>query len=97
MSSIKFDILPAPEILKNDVECFRIVEYTGEEGLAKPDSLKDLQMLPMPSTFMTSLILFATSKNFLALLPKAFLKRWMTSTTIKRDILMSEHDGFLQV
>ena len=33
MSSIKFTILPAPEILKNDVECFRIAEYTGEEGL----------------------------------------------------------------
>jgi hypothetical protein len=42
-------------------------------------------------------ILFATSKHFLALLPKVFLKRWMTSTTIKQDILMSEHDGFLQV
>ncbi len=34
MSSVKFTILSAPEILKNDVECFRIVEYTGEEGLA---------------------------------------------------------------
>ena len=34
MSSIRFTILPAPEILKNDVECFRITEYTGEEGLA---------------------------------------------------------------
>jgi AraC-like DNA-binding protein len=34
MSSIKFDILPPPEILKNDVECFRVVEYTGNEGLA---------------------------------------------------------------
>ncbi len=34
MSSVKFNILPAPEILKNDVECFRIAEYTGEEGLA---------------------------------------------------------------
>ena len=34
MSSIKFTILPAPELLKNDVECFRIAEYTGEEGLA---------------------------------------------------------------
>jgi len=34
MSSVKFTILPAPEILKNDVECFRIAEYTGEEGLA---------------------------------------------------------------
>ena len=33
MSSIKFNMLPAPEILKNDVECFRIVEYTGEEGV----------------------------------------------------------------
>ena len=34
MSSIRFTILPAPEILKYDVECFRIAEYTGEEGLA---------------------------------------------------------------
>jgi AraC-like DNA-binding protein len=34
MSSIQFTILPAPEILRNDVECFRIAEYTGEEGLA---------------------------------------------------------------
>jgi AraC-like DNA-binding protein len=34
MSSIRFTILPAPEILKNDVECFRIAEYTGKEGLA---------------------------------------------------------------
>ena len=34
MSSITFTMLPAPEILKNDVECFRIAEYTGEEGVA---------------------------------------------------------------
>ena len=38
-----------------------------------------------------------SSSQFLALLPKAFRKRWMTSTTIKLDILMYEHDGFLQV
>ena len=34
MGSVKFNILPVPEILKNDVECFRIAEHTGEEGLA---------------------------------------------------------------
>ena len=34
MSSIQFTILPPPEILKNDVECFRIAEYTGEEEVA---------------------------------------------------------------
>jgi AraC-like DNA-binding protein len=34
MRSIKSDILPAPEILKSDVECFRIIEYIGEEGFA---------------------------------------------------------------
>src|SRR5258708_13291033 len=34
MSSITFNMLPAPEILKNDVECFRIAGYTGEEGVA---------------------------------------------------------------
>ena len=28
---------------------------------------------------------------------QAFRKRWMTSTTSKRDIRMSEHDGFFQV
>jgi len=34
MSSIRFDLLPAPEILKNDVECFSIAEYCGDEALA---------------------------------------------------------------
>jgi AraC-like DNA-binding protein len=34
MSSVQLTILPAPEMLKNDVECFRMVAYTGEEGLA---------------------------------------------------------------
>jgi AraC-like DNA-binding protein len=34
MSSMKFTMLPAPEPLKNDVECFRITEYTREEGVA---------------------------------------------------------------
>ncbi len=34
MSSIKFDLLPAPKILKNDVECFSIAEYCGDEALA---------------------------------------------------------------
>jgi AraC-like DNA-binding protein len=34
MGSIKFNILPAPEILKNDVEFFRIAHYTGKESLA---------------------------------------------------------------
>ena len=28
---------------------------------------------------------------------QAFRKRWLTSTTSKRDIRMSEHDGFFQV
>jgi AraC-like DNA-binding protein len=34
MSSIQFTVLPAPEILKNDVECLRIAEYSGEEAVA---------------------------------------------------------------
>jgi hypothetical protein len=34
MHSLTFTILPAPEILKNDVECLRIAEYSGEEGVA---------------------------------------------------------------
>ena len=34
MSSISFDLLPAPEILKNEVECFSIAEYCGDEALA---------------------------------------------------------------
>jgi AraC-like DNA-binding protein len=34
MSSIQFTILPAPDILKNDVECVRIAEYSGEEAVA---------------------------------------------------------------
>ena len=34
MRSNKYNILPAPEILKNVVECFRTIEYTGEGGLA---------------------------------------------------------------
>ncbi len=34
MPSIQFTILPAPGILKNDVECLRIAEYSGEEGVA---------------------------------------------------------------
>ena len=33
MSSLQFTILPVPEILKNDVECVRIVQYSGEEGV----------------------------------------------------------------
>jgi hypothetical protein len=36
---IKFKIIPAPEKLKEEVECFRIAEYTGEEGLAIKVSL----------------------------------------------------------
>ena len=34
MSSIQFTMLPIPEILKNDVECLRIAEYSGEEAIA---------------------------------------------------------------
>jgi AraC-like DNA-binding protein len=33
MSSIQFTLLPPPEILKNDVECVRIAEYSGEEAV----------------------------------------------------------------
>ncbi|MCI0711309.1 MAG: AraC family transcriptional regulator [Chloroflexi bacterium] len=32
MTAIKFDILPPPAALKNDVECFRAIEYSGDEG-----------------------------------------------------------------
>ena len=31
---IKFKIIPAPDNLKEDVECFRITEYSGEEKVA---------------------------------------------------------------
>jgi hypothetical protein len=34
MSSIQFTILPAPEILKNDVECLRLAQHSGEEAVA---------------------------------------------------------------
>ncbi len=34
MSSIEFTVLPPPEILKRDVECFRVATYTAEEDLA---------------------------------------------------------------
>jgi len=42
MRSIKFKILPPPAILRNDVECFRIAEYTGDAELAvkvSPDAV----------------------------------------------------------
>ncbi len=34
MHSLQFTLLPAPDILKRDVECFRIAHYSGEEGFA---------------------------------------------------------------
>src|SRR5947209_18524400 len=34
MRSIQFTLLPAPDLLKKDVECFRIAHYRGEEGFA---------------------------------------------------------------
>jgi AraC-like DNA-binding protein len=34
MSSLLFTMLPAPDILKNDVACIRIAEYTGDKGVA---------------------------------------------------------------
>jgi AraC-like DNA-binding protein len=34
MKSITFQVLPAPPILRNDVECIRVAEYTGDQGLA---------------------------------------------------------------
>lgn len=33
MERVKFRIMPPPPILQKDVECFRISEYTGAEGL----------------------------------------------------------------
>jgi AraC-like DNA-binding protein len=32
MRSIQFNTVPSPEILKKDVECFRIIKYNGDEG-----------------------------------------------------------------
>ena len=34
MRSLHFTLLPAPDLLKKDVECFRIAHYRGEEGFA---------------------------------------------------------------
>jgi AraC-like DNA-binding protein len=34
MRPVRVDILPPSEILKSDVECFSIVEYTGDEALS---------------------------------------------------------------
>src|SRR5579885_985719 len=33
MWSVRFNILPVPDILKNDVECFRIAEHVSAEDL----------------------------------------------------------------
>lgn len=33
MPSVRFNIVPAPDILKNDVECFRIAEHLSEQEL----------------------------------------------------------------
>ena len=32
MRSIQFRTVPVPEILRRDVECFRIIKYSGDEG-----------------------------------------------------------------
>jgi AraC-like DNA-binding protein len=34
MSTIQFEILPAPDALKNDIECFRVATYAGFEEIA---------------------------------------------------------------
>lgn len=34
MRSIQFTLLPPPDLLKRDVECFRVAHYRGEEGFA---------------------------------------------------------------
>ncbi len=34
MRSLHFTLLPAPDFLKKEVECFRIAHYCGEEGFA---------------------------------------------------------------
>jgi hypothetical protein len=34
MRSLQFTLLPAPDLLKKEVECFRIAHYYGEEGFA---------------------------------------------------------------
>jgi AraC-like DNA-binding protein len=34
MSSINFNILPAPRILRSEVECIRVIEHRGEEDVA---------------------------------------------------------------
>jgi len=39
---IKFKIIPAPEELKEEVECFRLAEYSGEGGLAINVSLNGM-------------------------------------------------------
>src|SRR5690554_2998327 len=31
---MKFNVIPAPEPLRRDVECFRVSEYNGVKGLA---------------------------------------------------------------
>jgi len=34
MSSIKFNILPAPETLRSEVQCIRVIEHRGEKEIA---------------------------------------------------------------
>jgi AraC-like DNA-binding protein len=34
VSPVKFTVIPPPKILQEDVECFRIFEYTGHEAVA---------------------------------------------------------------
>lgn len=34
MSSLKFNVFPAPEVLQNHVQCLRVIEYVGEQAVA---------------------------------------------------------------
>jgi hypothetical protein len=44
MCSIQFSILPPPAILKNDIECLRIAQHSGEEAIAIKVSPLNLNM-----------------------------------------------------
>jgi AraC-like DNA-binding protein len=70
---MKFDVIPAPKALKRDVECFRVSQYSGTEGVAIKVPPRALPGIVFQHDNGRSTLENITTPSHVALTPTLFL------------------------
>ncbi len=79
---MKFDLIPVPEPLKRDVECFRVSEHSGTEGLAIKVAPKALPGIVFQHDNGRTALQNIITPSYIAHIPTLFLHGTVTEPSV---------------